>query len=99
MCNILCVIFRIVVHVFIVVSCNTKFRQLYTSTFLVYPGKETIQSFLKFDCWSKKPFMIESFLCPDKQGTPEEGWKIQRPKHCVTTNNNKDKDNSSKNHT
>ena len=23
---------------------------------------------------------VESFLCPDKQGTPEEGWNIQRPK-------------------
>ena len=23
---------------------------------------------------------VESFLCPDKQGTPEEGRRIQRPK-------------------
>ena len=29
---------------------------------------------------------------PDKQGTPEEGWRIQWPKCCVTTNN-KNKDN------
>ena len=41
----------------------------------------------------------ESFLSPDKQGTPEEGWRIQWLKHCVTTNNNKDEDNSLKNHT
>ena len=25
---------------------------------------------------------VESFLCPDKQGTPKEGWRIQRPKRC-----------------
>ena len=31
--------------------------------------------------------------------TPEEGQRIQRPKHCVTTNDNKDEDNSLKNHT
>ena len=37
---------------------------------------------------------VESFLCPDKQGTPEEGWRIQRPKHYG--NKNKDKDNSLK---
>ena len=42
---------------------------------------------------------VESFLCPDKQGTPEEGRRIQQPKHCVTTNDNKDEENSPKNHT
>ena len=42
---------------------------------------------------------VESFLFPDKQGTPEKDWRIQRPKRCVTTNNNKDEDNSPKNHT
>ena len=36
--------------------------------------------------------LVESFLCPDKQGTPEEGWNI------VSTNNNKDEDISPKNH-
>ena len=41
---------------------------------------------------------VESFLCPDKQGTPEESWRIQWPQHCVSTNNNKDEDNSPKNH-
>ena len=41
---------------------------------------------------------VESFLCPDKQGTPEEGRRMQRPKPWVTTNNNKDEDNSPKNH-
>ena len=40
----------------------------------------------------------ESFICPDKQGTPEEGWRIWRLKHCVSMNNNKDKVNSLKNH-
>ena len=33
---------------------------------------------------------VESFPYPDKQGTPEEGRRIQRPKRCATTNNNKD---------
>ena len=38
---------------------------------------------------------VESFLCPYKQ---DEGWSIQRSKRCVLTNNNKDEDNSPKNH-
>ena len=42
---------------------------------------------------------VESFLCSDEQGTPEEGQRIQWPKHYVTTNNNKAEDNSLKNHT
>ena len=33
----------------------------------------------------------------DKQGTPEEGWRIQQLKHCVSTNNNKNGNNSLKN--
>ena len=37
---------------------------------------------------------VESFLYPDKQGTPEEGRRIQRPKRCE--NNNEDEDNSPK---
>ena len=37
---------------------------------------------------------VESFLCPDKQGTSEEGWRIQWPKH--SEKNNKDEDNSLK---
>ena len=55
------------------------FRPLYPLTFLsspVYLGIEIIQpgkSFLKFS-------RVESFLCPDKQGTAEEGSRIQRPK-------------------
>ena len=40
---------------------------------------------------------VESFLCPYKQGMSEEGQRIQWLK-CVSTNNNKDEDNSSKNH-
>ena len=37
---------------------------------------------------------VDSFLCPDKQGTPEEGRSIQQPKSRVTTNNNKEKDDN-----
>ena len=40
----------------------------------------------------------ESFLCIDKQGTLEEGWRIHWPKHCVSTYHNKDEDNSLENH-
>ena len=43
--------------------------------------------------------LVESFLCPDKQGTPEESRRIQRPKRCVSTNSNKDEVNSPKNYT
>ena len=39
---------------------------------------------------------VESFLCPDKQGTPEKGWRIQQAKRCVSTNNNKDEDSPKK---
>ena len=41
---------------------------------------------------------VEKCLCPDKQGTHEEGQSIRRLKH-VSTKNNKDEDNSPKNHT
>ena len=41
-------------------------------------------------------FQVESFQCPDKQGTPKEGWRIQWPKRYVTTNNNKDEDDNPK---
>ena len=41
---------------------------------------------------------IESFLCPDKQGTLKEGWRIERPKPCVSTYPHKDEANSSKHH-
>ena len=41
----------------------------------------------------KKISQVESFLCPDKQGTPEEGRRIQRPKR---SEKNKDEDNSLK---
>ena len=42
-------------------------------------------------------FLVESFLCPDKQGTLEKGQRIESPKRYFSTNNNKDEDNSSKN--
>ena len=42
---------------------------------------------------------VESFLCCDEHGTPEEGRKKQRLKRCISTNDNKDKDNSPKNYT
>ena len=43
---------------------------------------------------------FESFLCPDKEGIPDEGRKISPPNRCVSTNNKKKKneDNSPKNH-
>ena len=37
---------------------------------------------------------VETFLYPDKQGTPEEGRRIQWPKRCEKKN--KDEDNSPK---
>ena len=40
---------------------------------------------------------IKLFLCTDKQGAPEEGWRIQCLK-CVSTYHNKDEDNRPKNH-
>ena len=40
---------------------------------------------------------VESFLCPDKQGTPEKGQRIQRL-NVVSTYHNKDEDYSLKNH-
>ena len=41
---------------------------------------------------------VESFPCPAKQGIPEEGWRIQRPKHYISTTNKIVLDNSLKNH-
>ena len=40
---------------------------------------------------------VESFPYPEKQETSEVGRRMQRPKRCVTINNNKDEDNSPKN--
>ena len=53
--------------------------------YLVYMGIEMISQ-------------VESFLCPDKQGIPEESQRIQWLKPCVSTNNKKNEDNSPKNH-
>ena len=47
----------------------------------------------------KRIYQVESFPDPDKPRTPEKGWRIQWLKHGVTTNNNKDEENSLKNHT
>ena len=41
---------------------------------------------------------VELFLCPEKQGTPEDGRMLQRPKRCVSTYHNKDEDNGPKNY-
>ena len=41
---------------------------------------------------------VESFLCPDEQGTSEEGRRIQRQKRSISIHLNKDKDKSPKNH-
>ena len=38
--------------------------------------------------------LVESFLCSDKQGTPEEGKRIQQLKYYVSAYHNKDEDNS-----
>ena len=51
-----------------------------------------------FLTWISAHLIFLIILCPDKKGTPEEGRKIQRPKHCALTNNNTDEDNSLKNH-
>ena len=42
---------------------------------------------------------VESFLCPNKQGSLKESRGIQWLKCCVSTNNNKDEENSPKSHT
>ena len=47
----------------------------------------------------KRISQVASFLWPDKQATPEESRRTQWPKRYITTNNSKDEDNSSKNHT
>ena len=39
-------------------------------------------------------FLVESFLCPDKQGTPKKVRGIQQRKHF--DKNNKDEDNCPK---
>ena len=43
--------------------------------------------------------LFKSFPYPDKQGKPEEVWRMQLPKRCIPTNNNNDEDNSPKNNT
>ena len=42
---------------------------------------------------------VESFLYPDKQGSPEDEWRIQQPKCFAIINNNKVENNSPENHT
>ena len=42
---------------------------------------------------------IKTFLRPDKQGIPEESRRIERPKRCVKTKNNKDEDKGPKKET
>ena len=100
MSNILCVIFRTVALVFIVVIWNNISATVssglpqvsldYLDIEMIQPGK----LFLKLDC-----FQVESFLWPDKQWTPEKDRRIQWPKRRTSTNNNKDEDNSLKKHT
>ena len=46
----------------------------------------------------KMTFQVESFLCPDKQGSPEEDQRIQLLKCYVSTYQSKDDDNSLKYH-
>ena len=41
---------------------------------------------------------VESFLWSYKQGTPEEGQRVQLLKHRISTYHNKEEDNSMKNY-
>ena len=51
---------------------------------------------LKFDQMISE---VESFLCSDKDGTPQEGQRILQLKPCALIYNNKNEENCSKNHT
>ena len=48
--------------------------------------------------WFFSYWFPDCVLYPDKQGTPEEGRRIQWLKRCVSINHNKDKNSSPKNH-
>ena len=43
--------------------------------------------------------LVKSFLYPDKQSKPVEGWRRIQPRKCCATNNNKDEDKSPKSNT
>ena len=89
MCFILVGICQTVLLIFIVVSSGLP------QVSLVCLSIEMIQS----DSQTLKMIpQDESFLCSNKQGTPEEGQRIQRLKRCVSTYHNKDEDNGPKNH-
>ena len=62
---------------------------------MIQPGKPILKVYQSLKIISQ----IESFPYPEKQGTPKEGQRIPRLKHCVKTKNNKDEDNSPKNNT
>ena len=66
-----------------IISGLPQVSPVYLGIEMVQPGKSI-----------KMISQVESFLCPDKQGTPEEGRRIQRPKRCKK--NNKDEHNSPK---
>ena len=66
---------------------------VYLEIEMIQPGK----SFLKFSSQTLKMIsQVESFRCPDKQVTPEEGWRMMQLK-CVSTYHSND-ENSLKNY-
>ena len=68
--------------------------QVYPTSYLI---KQGFQELCNQQSNFKNDFLVESFLYPDKRGTPEEGRRIQRSKRCVLTYHNKDKDTHPKN--
>ena len=70
--------------IFISKSFRTIVFVFIVSIEMIQPGKS----------FKKMISQVESFLCSDKQGTSEEGRRIQRLKRCEE--NYKDEDNSLK---
>ena len=106
---ILVLIFRIVVLI-IFVTWSATFRPLYYPAFLgcpVFIWAKKCFNLGTIISWNsglinsqtlKLISKVESFLCPDKYWTLEEGRRIQQPKRFVSTNNYIDEDNNPKNH-
>ena len=67
--------FRTIVFVFIVLS------QRFSRCILRLSSGVPCLSGHRNDSNFKNDFQVESFLCPDKLGTLEEGQRIHRPKH------------------
>ena len=69
-------------------------HKLFTNTFHLHYGKLKHNVLGAVSSGLFQVYFV--YLGIDKQGTPEEGWRIQRPKHCVSTYHYKDEDNSLK---